>query len=474
MLKKSITIPFKYGTGEKAQTKTISESELKETYGCYSKTPEKGDSWKVILQVSCVGAGKNGDYVIDGKNIGWNIKINEIYAGPDSKEADYNYGNGLPKNQGKVIDVDINSPSQAVTEPIEKAVDAVTTFADNYKKNKIGTLLCYFFDFIKMIFGDFPQFVINMIQTAADDTLSNWQLMYTKEELTADGEDGNVNKYTQVSDYVEGQGKEWQEVIDIKKEDSSDERFDTETEIPVIIADIYNMAIGHIDFLDVNFLTTNGNHKAGSKWLILRNIAASFIHISIYLGSAILVVTLIINGIQIVLINFKNPEEEAEHKERLEKFGTSVAMLVGSVVIMSLCIYSSQAFFDSIEQTNTEELPIRVNVEAANYSFSTTPTGYIRYMAEIKDVNEYVEKGIFVVVYIALVWVNVAIIVVMLIRMIGLWALSIVGPITAVLSIFNIEGPVNFNRWVNLYVRLSLIQVLLAIVYRIVLQCAVK
>lgn len=424
--------------------------------------------------MSCVGAGKNGDYVIGEKNIGWDIKINEIYAGPDSKEADYNYGNSLPKNQGNVIDIDINSPSQAATEPIKKALNAVTTFADNYKKNKIGTLLCYFFDFIKMTLGDFPQFVINMIQTESDGTLSNWQLMYTKEELTKDGEKGNVNKYTQISNYNEGQKKEWQEVIDIKKEDSSDERFDEETEIPVIISDIYNMAVGHIDFLDVNFFTTDGKHKADSKWLKLRNIAAMFIHISIYLGSAILVVTLIINGIQIVLSNFRNPEEVAEYKERFEKFGTSVAMLVGSVLIMSLCIYSSEAFFDSLEQTKTKELPIRVNVEAAGYSFSATPTGYVRYMAGIKDVNEYFEKGVFVVVYIALVWVNVVIIVIMLIRVVGLWGLSIVGPITAVLSIFNIEGPVNFNRWVSLYVRLSLIQVLLAIVYKIILQCAIK
>lgn len=325
-----------------------------------------------------------------------------------------------------------------------------------------------------MTLGDFPQFVINMVQTDADGTLSNWQLMYTKEELTADGEDGSVNKYTQISNYTEGQGKEWQEVIDVKKEDSSDERFDTETEIPVIVTDMYSMAVGHIDFLDVNFLTTNGKHKPDSKWLNLRNIAVLFIHISLYLASAILAITLVINGIQIVLSNFSNPGEEAEHKERLEKFGTSVAMLVGTVVIMSLCIYSSGAFFDQIEKTESVELPIRVNVEAAGYSFSTTPTGYVRYMAGIKDVNEYFEKGIFVVVYIVLVWVNVVITAIMFIRMIGLLGLSIAGPITAVFSIFNIEGPVNFNRWVSLYVRLSFIQVLLAITYKIILQCAIK
>lgn len=358
---------------------------------------------------------------------------------------------------------------------LENAIDTVTTFADNYKKNKIGTLLCYFLDFLRMILGDFPQFIINMIQTLPDKTITNWQLMYTSEELAKDGEQGDVNKYTQVSKYTEGQGKEWQEIIDVKQNGAKDERFDEENEIPVIIADIYNMAVGHLDFLDVNFLTPDKDiHKEGSKWMILRNIVSTFIHISIYVASSILIISLIITGIQIVLANFKNPEEVAEHKERLEKFATSIAMLVGSVVIMSLCIYSSGAFFDSIDQTDSDELPIRVNVESAGYSFSTTPTGYARYMAGIKDVNEYTEKAIFVISYIVLVWVNVAMLVIMLIRTLGIFVLAMVGPISAVLSIFNIEGPVNFNRWVSLYIRLSIIQIFLAIMYKIILQCIIK
>ena len=405
----------------------------------------------------------------------YRAKLKEVYTGNDIKKGEnkqineekFQFIAGLVKDP-------VADAGEAIIDKAEGVAKSVLTFKDNLEKNKLGTILSYLFDFLKMCFGDAPQFVINMIQTATDHTWGNLQLMYTKDELLNDGEDGDVNKYTQVSNYKETSVKDWQQEIDVNMNGEDDARFDVETEIPVIIADVYNMAIGHIDFFDVNFLTGNEHHDSGSPWTILRNIAASFVHVSIYLSSVILIAILIISGIRIVLNNFKSPEEEVKFKEQLEKFGTSVAMLVGSVMIMSLCIFGVGAVFESLEQRTTYELPIRVNVQAANYSFSTTPTGYVRYMASNQDVNQYGEKGIFVAVYIFLVWINVFMIGVMFIRMLGLWVLSIAGPITAALSIFNIEGPINFNRWVSLYIRFSIIQIFIAIVYQIILQCAIK
>lgn len=75
-------------------------------------------------------------------------------------------------------------------------------------------------------------------------------------------------------------------VIDIEKEDDDDKRFAEDTKIPVMTGDLYNVAVGHIDFLDVNFLTGNKDHDEGSPWMILRNFAAGLIHISIYIASA--------------------------------------------------------------------------------------------------------------------------------------------------------------------------------------------
>ena len=293
-----------------------------------------------------------------------------------------------------------------------------------------------------------------------------------KDELEKDGE-GDLNKYTQVGNYDKGKGEDWQKVIDIEKEDDDDKRFAEDTKIPVMTGDLYNVAVGHIDFLDVNFLTGNKDHDEGSPWMILRNFAAGLIHISIYIASAILLVMLIIYGIQIVGHSFDNPEGEAEAKTRLEQFTTSIAMLIGSVVIMGLCIFGSDTFFKSLENRENAELPIRVNVETAGYSFSTTAAGYARYMAGIEDVDEWVEKGLYTLGFIVLAWVNLAVIIFMIVRMFALWILSMIGPIAAALHILNIEGMMSFRRWAGLYISLSLIQVLLSMIYTLILNYAI-
>ena len=269
------------------------------------------------------------------------------------------------------------------------------------------------------------------------------------------------------------EGEDWQKVIDIEKEDDDDKRFAEDTKIPVMTGDLYNVAVGQIDFLDVNFLTGNKDHDEGSPWMILRNFAAGLIHISIYIASAILLVMLIIYGIQIVGHSFDNPEGEAEAKTRLEQFTTSIAMLIGSVVIMGLCIFGSDTFFKSLENRENAELPIRVNVETAGYSFSTTAAGYARYMAGIEDVDEWVEKGLYTLGFIVLAWVNLAVIIFMIVRMFALWILSMIGPIAAALHILNIEGMMSFRRWAGLYISLSLIQVLLSMIYTLILNYAI-
>ena len=148
-------------------------------------------------------------------------------------------------------------------------------------------------------------------------------------------------------------------------------------------------------------------------------------------------------------------------------------MLIGSVVIMGLCIFGSDTFFKSLENRENAELPIRVNVETAGYSFSTTAAGYARYMAGIEDVDEWVEKGLYTLGFIVLAWVNLAVIIFMIVRMFALWILSMIGPIVAALHILNIEGMMSFRRWAGLYISLSLIQVLLSMIYTLILNYAI-
>ena len=247
-------------------------------------------------------------------------------------------------------------------------------------------------------------------------------------------------------------------------------RFEESSKIPVMTGDWYNAAVGHIDIFDVNFLTGNKNHDEGSIWMIIRNFAVACINITIYAASAIILITLFIYGIQILVGSFKNPEEEAEFKSKLNKFATSVATLIGCVLIMALCIFGSNALFNSYESTNTEELPIRVNVEGAGYSFSTTPTGYIGYMAKSNDVKRCVEKFAYTIAYIVMVWGNVAIIAIMLARTATMWILAVIGPITAVLCIFDIQTRFDFRRWIRLFVLLSSMQVILSFINMIILK----
>lgn len=415
-----------------------------------------------------------------GNNYYFRAQLKDIYTGEDISKGEsakiddkeYSFLGGLIKSPTtEVVNNGIEAGTNFVN-TIKGAVEGLNEIKENFQHNPVGTLITLGLDLVRAILGDLPQFIANMVQTATDHTFLNWQYMYEKDELEKDGE-GDLNKYTQVGNYDKGKGEDWQKVIDIEKEDDDDKRFAEDTKIPVMTGDLYNVAVGHIDFLDVNFLTGNKDHDEGSPWMILRNFAAGLIHISIYIASAVLLVMLIIYGIQIVGHSFDNPEGEAEAKTRLEQFTTSIAMLIGSVVIMGLCIFGSDTFFKSLENRENAELPIRVNVETAGYSFSTTAAGYARYMAGIEDVDEWVEKGLYTLGFIVLAWVNLAVIIFMIVRMFALWILSMIGPIAAALHILNIEGMMSFRRWAGLYISLSLIQVLLSMIYTLILNYAI-
>ena len=137
---------------------------------------------------------------------------------------------------------------------------------------------------------------------------------------------------------------------------------------------------------------------------------------------------------------------------------------------MAICIFGSNALFNSFESRKTSEQPIRVNVEGAGYSFSTTPAGYVGYMAKSNDVKRCGEKFAYTAVYIVLVWCNVFVIMLMFARTVIMWALAIVGPIVSVLYIFNIQTNFNFRTWIRYYVLLSLAQILVSFVNMLVLE----
>lgn len=165
-----------------------------------------------------------------------------------------------------------------------------------------------------------------------------------------------------------------------------------------------------MDFLDINFLSGNKSKKADGKglrhsqssiWNNFSDFAGAIIRISIYIASAILLMSLIWYGINIVRHTLDNPRGRADAIAGLARLRNALGILIGTILFMAVCIFGSKAFCDAIKSEDSYELPIRVNVEDT-YSFSTTPTGYIRYMSLTTDLEEPLQKFIYTFIYIIL------------------------------------------------------------------------
>lgn len=366
-----------------------------------------------------------------------------------------------------------------VTKVIPGIIGGIKDIKANLQKNFFGTLITWLLDILKFI-ADIFQMLANSFQTINLNTIWDMTITYSGDYLYTDGAgelddagSGNRDMYTKVGAYEEEDKENKKEntiYIDGKKEG-----FTKDTPIPVIPGDLYYIALGDIELLDTNFLTIDRTiHKdENSVWRHLRDFATSVIHITIYIAATLLIIMLIIHGIRIVAHTYDNPEERAKHIEALQKFATSLIMLIGTVVIMAISIFGSKALFNDIKKESSNEGPIRVNVKEAEYSFSTTVTGYFRYMAEIEDVDRYLEKTVYTVAYIVLVAVNCITMIFMFLRMIGMLVLAMLGPIVATLHVLNIKGFMNYKTWVGFYVRLALVQVIMAIIYRIILKSMV-
>lgn len=232
---------------------------------------------------------------------------------------------------------------------------------------------------------------------------------------------------------------------------------------------MHGIAADHIDFLDVNFLSggktkkADGNglrHAKKSIWRNFSDFAGGIIRISIYMASAILLMALIWYGINIVRHTFDNPRGKADAMTGLIRLRNALGILIGTILFMAICIFGSRFLCDKITGKKSYELPIRVNVEDT-YSFSTTPTGYLRYMSLTTDLEEGIQKGIYTILYVAMAIVNISLIILMIGRMFILWGLSIIGPIIAVFYVFGRRWPMDFRVWAGLYGAISGIQIII-------------
>ena len=319
---------------------------------------------------------------------------------------------------------------------------------------KIGETI----DFFRSILGDIPQTIANLLVTVPDGTWKDSKITYSFDELSKEGETGKKNQFTVVSEG--SKDTKYMSTLDGKKE-----KFSRDTEIPVICVDLYHFASGKLKQLDTNFLI-----KKEDRTPII-NFIVSILHLIIYFSAAILIGMLIWNGINIVKKTFTTPRKRWKHVDGLNNFIKATLMLVGSVLIMALCINFTKIVFQDVKMEHEEELPIRLNVQGeANYSFSTTLTGYLRYRSEIESPDMMMQKLAYAFFYDIAAIVNCLMILALFARFIVLMYLSVIGPIIPVLSAMGNEKIINmtYKQWIKKYIIWSAIIFIIAIPYRIV------
>ena len=444
---------------DKAITKKVTVNELKDTYGFNSNNaPKKGDSWDVVL----LGEVKE-------KQHGGNNTYNTLYVQATELRSEKD-ANNVQANSGTTINVeDLFKTPVEVAKDIEDTVSSLLLKALKILLNSLLNLLRFIPDALQVL--------ANSIQTVPNGTFLEFKLTYSYDKLEkdvkedSDGKEilGDKNKYTNVKDAETKEKKEkWQKQTTI-----DEEYFNRKTKIPVIPVDVYNIAMGNIDILDVNFLVPDGNEN--KTWIKIRNFATKIIHIVLYVAAACLITSLIWNGIHLARGSL-TPESRREHLEGLHRFVISLLMLVGTIVIMAIGIYFSEMFMPKISSENKDELPIRVKVKNAEYSFSTNPTGYVRYMTEIDDTDLLGQKAIYIGAYFIIAILNFIAAMAMLVRMVGMLVLAVMGPIIATLHVLKLDENmhITYRDWVSWYLSLAAIQLIFALACRVILDIAVN
>ena len=259
-----------------------------------------------------------------------------------------------------------------------------------------------------------------------------------------------------------------QEIYDV---DAKDANFTEDIEIPTIPLDMYNIIYGKIDFLDVNFFNVDtSKHQEGTYWMFLRKVFSGALHIMIYLSIAFLIATLIIHGIMMVK-NTMIPEKKKEQIDGLRHFVVALIMLVGSVLIMNLCIYGVNFFTSYFGNEEVGDAFIRVNVSGGDkdFSFNANLTEFTRFMTQINTVEKLNDKIMYIAMYSFLVFANLVTLLIMLIRSFMIIILSVQGPIVATAyaidkKVFNMS----YSDWVKKYLKWTSVQLVLMLGYRLI------
>ena len=424
---------------------------------------EEGDtSVRVLLEIS-------DTYEEDGSRY---VEMQEIHL--QSEDDDNRWGNmqqwfcesetgpGMLKtDSGKVVDERLEDA------PLKKVMDAFETFAilkaklesilgyweqmiESFEKRPIPTVLNYvFINGIRFIF-DGLQLGMNFLQMHYLDTGMDFSLLYNYDLLVEDsgasnnGEQdkgqGHRDLYSKVSEYSDSK-KEWQIKTNIESidDDGNDWGFTMGTQIPVVSVDLYNMALNNIDYFDINFFNPNRikergmiGHKEDGGWIRFKKIVELAIRLLIYISAILMLFLLVWNGIKITSKVITDPRQKAKAQNNFTNILISTFLLVGVVVYMALCINISDWMWDISNNAGRDPYEgfIRVNVTNEGegvYSFSTTFTGFVRYLLQTENLDILHIKVLILALYVIIVIVNIVMFLFMCMRTLMIVWLAIIG-----------------------------------------------
>ena len=450
----------------------VSDTSLKEKFGYPQDQVNINESWDGVIVVNVSEGGSSANNTLN-----YQIGITKLYTGSDYET-------------GANAEVDSSPAETTASHNLQEGQDNaqnVFDFIGNFTKNPAGTLFTVLFDGLLRII-DVIQMAANFFETIPLKTSADYTVVYEFNYLLKDGNAssssnvdvgaGHRNMYTEVSaGYVENGKSSWQTQspvnVDIENAntDETEYGFSTKTLIPVIPVDVFTIAKGNIALFDPNFLIvdTSIHTDSNSIWFTIRKIATIAIRGLIYITAGVLVAGLIWHGIHLIWGTI-TPNQRRDHLNGIHTFVTSLLLLIGTLIIIALGIYINKMFssYNNIDQGRVE-LPIRVNVKEADYSFSTTQTGVIRYLAQIENPNLIGRKIMYTIEYLVLAVINLIVALFFLARMILMMVGAGYGIVVVGARIIGQENilPINYQNWLIYYLSIALLQTALVFAYSI-------
>lgn len=442
---------------------TFDIDDLKKIFGLNENVTniQDGYTWdaNIIAKTCTYYVGRSTEYC--------SVILKAIYAGEDIN---------------KVYDakIDDGSYEEENTNRVDDAVellDFIKTAKKWLGKNPGGAIAAFIANLPRAI-GDILQYWANIVQTLEDGNADHMGVTYKYDEIT-NGDDKEYNKYIKAGGSNDATSAIKTVTVKVDKNGNGTDDFKKTTPIPYTIVDVYTIGVGNVDFFDINFLTGNkskkyetdengektevARHSKNSIWMNIRNIVSAIVKLGIYFAAAILLISLIWNGISIVRHTFDNPQAKAESQKIIEKLAMAVFALVGTIVVMSICIYADQEVIKMIvdADTDTYELPIRVNVENT-FSFSTTFAGYARFMSMTSDPDEGLQILSSAAIYMVFALANWLLAIIGVVRILAAWLLSILGPIMSIRFVFGKQSEISLRYWAAAYAVVVLIQIPMA------------